>query len=151
MIHRTKRIAASLVLGVTLVGLTFGQSAQASIVNDPNFFANTLARNDDLSTGLVNIGFTINFLGLSASQVYVNNNGNVTFNGPLGTFTPFPIVTTGVPIIAPFFGDVDTRNLASGITHYGQSTYNGDPAFGVSWAKSTLARASATLVAMRIS
>jgi hypothetical protein len=63
----------------------------------------------------------------------VNNNGNVTFNAPLGTFTPFNLGTTTVPIIAPFFADVDTRNLASGITAYGPGTVNGRPAFGVTW------------------
>jgi hypothetical protein len=97
------------------------------------FDGTQLPRNDDGSTGLVPIGFSANFFGTTYTQLYVNNNGNVTFNAPLGTFTPFNLGTTTVPIIAPFFADVDTRNLASGITAYGPGTVNGRPAFGVTW------------------
>lgn len=68
---------------------------------------NTLAPNDDGSTGLVNIGFDANFFGVTSNQLYVNNNGNVTFDNALGTFTPFDLTSTGRQIIAPFFADVD--------------------------------------------
>src|ERR1035441_6254477 len=40
-----------------------------------------LARNDDSSTDKVQIGFLINFFGSSNTTLYVNNNGNVTFDG----------------------------------------------------------------------
>jgi hypothetical protein len=47
------------------------------------------------------------------SQLFVNNNGNVTFGSGLGTFTPFGLSgSIGRQIIAPFFADVDTRSLA---------------------------------------
>lgn len=98
------------------------------------FTTNSLARNDDGSTGLVNIGFGINFFGTSASQLYVNNNGNVTFSNPLSTFTPFALTgATGTPIIAAFFADVDTRAAGSALTQYGTGTVNGRSAFGVNW------------------
>ena len=47
-------------------------------------------------------------------------------------------VTTGpggMPIIAPFFADVDTRGSGSDIVtySYGNTTYNGRPAFCVDW------------------
>lgn len=93
----------------------------------------TLPRNDDRSTGLVPIGFTINFYGYTANQLYVNNNGNVTFTGPLSTFTPFGLAGTGTRIIAPFFADVDTRAGGSGIVEYGQATVDGRSAFIVNW------------------
>jgi hypothetical protein len=35
--------------------------------------------------------------------------------------------------LAPFFADVDTRNLNSGVTQYGQATVNGRQTFGVNW------------------
>lgn len=92
----------------------------------------TLAPNDDLSTGLVPIGFDADFFGLDFNQVYVNNNGNITFLNPLGAFTPFPIVQNGIPMIAPFFADVDTRNHGEPVT-YGTGTVNGLNAFGVNW------------------
>jgi hypothetical protein len=101
--------------------------------NLPGFSTNALAANDDGSTGLVPIGFTINLFGTSYSSLYVNNNGNVTFDAALSTFTPFNLVTTGTKIIAPFFGDVDTRGPGSALTRYGNDTVNGRPAFGVEW------------------
>jgi filamentous hemagglutinin family protein len=97
------------------------------------FNSNILARNDDGSTGLVPLGFTVNFFGSVQDSLYVNNNGNVTFDSPLGTFTPFPLNNTTRIIIAPFFADVDTRNPNSAVTAYGRGTVDGRPAFGVAW------------------
>lgn len=99
----------------------------------PGFNSNTLPANDDGSTGLVSIGFSANFFGTTYTSLYVNNNGNVTFSGPLSTFTPFGLTGTLTPIIAPFFGDVDTRGAGSGLTKYGTGTYAGHTAFGVTW------------------
>jgi hypothetical protein len=93
----------------------------------------TLPRNDDGSTNLVPVGFTINFYGYTANQLYVNNNGNVTFTGPLSEYTPFGLAGAGTRIIAPFFADVDTRASGSGIVEYGQATVDGRSAFIVNW------------------
>lgn len=94
---------------------------------------NTLTRNDDQSTGIVNVGFTLNYFGVEYSQLYVNNNGNVTFNGPMSTFTPWSITGGSTPIIAPFFADVDTRYPLSAEVTYGQTTTGGRDAFVVNW------------------
>ncbi len=99
---------------------------------EPGFNANTLPPNDDDSTGLVAMGFTVDFFGISRSQLYVNNNGNVTFDAPLSAFTPFDLTSTGQEIIAPFFADVDTRNAGDPVT-YGTGTFEGRAAFGVNW------------------
>lgn len=107
--------------------------AQAGAVRDAALFTdNTLARNDDGSTGLVNIGFNINFYGVMQNNLYVNNNGNVTFANSLGTYTPFGLLTSSIAIIAPFFADVDTRGGA-GVTQYGQDVIGGHNVFGVNW------------------
>ncbi len=94
-----------------------------------------LNRNDDLSTGAVPIGFTANFFGVAYNNLYVNNNGNVTFDGPLGTYTPFNLLSTSTKIIAPFFGDVDTRAAGSDVVLYsiGTGTYEGRPTFCANW------------------
>lgn len=110
-----------------------GEANAASVRTDLGFKSNTLAANDDLSTGSVAIGFSANFFGTTYSNLFVNNNGNVTFNGPLGTFTPFNLISTNTPIIAPFFADVDTRGIGSSPVQYGGSTVNGRTAFGVNW------------------
>jgi len=105
--------------------------ATGAIRDNGGFNTSFLAANDDSSTGLVNIGFSVNLYGLTFSQLYVNNNGNVTFDAPLSIFTPFDLTSTGRKILAPFFADVDTR--AGNVTRYGQDTVNGRPAFGVNW------------------
>lgn len=77
------------------------------------------------------IGFPINFYGQTFSSLFLNNNGNVTFDAALGEFTPFGLVNTRSEIIAPFFADVDTR--FAGIVTFGNDTVDGHQAFGVDW------------------
>jgi len=115
--------------------LAFGsmQADAAAIRNASAFTDNTLAANDDGSTGLVSIGFSIDFFGSTYSNLYVNNNGNVTFTQSLSTFTPFSLLSTNIPMLAPFFADVDTRGSGSGLTQYGQDTIDGRAVFGVNW------------------
>lgn len=127
-LSRTFGIAAALFCAVGSAG-----HAQA-IRSNTGFTTNTLPANDDSYTGLVDIGFTANFFGHDYTQLYANNNGNVTFNSPLSTFTPFNLTGTGVqPIIAPFFADVDTRPAGSSAMQYGQDMVDGHAAFGVNW------------------
>ncbi|MFA5983750.1 MAG: nidogen-like domain-containing protein [Methylococcaceae bacterium] len=110
-------------------------SSQALATNAirSGFDSNTLAANDDRSSGLVPLGFSINFFGNGFNQGYVNNNGNMTFDSPLGTFTPFGLTATQRQIIAPFFADVDTRVDGSNPVTYGQGTVGSRPAFAVNW------------------
>lgn len=97
----------------------------------------TLAANDDGSTGLVNLNLSaggVNFFGQTFTQLYVNNNGNVTFGNSLSQYTPNGLATgVGSPIIAPFFADVDTRGVGNALLTYGNATYNGHQAFVVDW------------------
>jgi Nidogen-like len=95
----------------------------------------SLLANDDGSTGAVPLPFTANFFGNSYGAVFINNNGNVTFNGPQSTYTPYPLLTTHIPIIAPFFADMDTRGTGSSpVTYsYGDGVYAGHPTLCVDW------------------
>jgi hypothetical protein len=79
------------------------------------------------------IGFTVDFFGLNFSTLFLNTNGNVTFDSPLSTFTPFGLTSTSREIIAPFFADVDTRPAASGVATFGSGTFGGFQTFGVDW------------------
>ncbi len=94
---------------------------------------NSLAANDDGSTDSIPLPFTLNFFGDSYSALFVNNNGNVTFDSSLSTFTPFNLITTSRVIIAPFFADVDTRGTGSSLATYGATTFSGRTAFCVNW------------------
>jgi hypothetical protein len=123
-------------LSLALAGITLFSAAQtqAGAIHDAALFTdNTLVRNDDGSTGSVAIGFTLNFNGVNHSNLFVNNNGNVTFNAPLSVFTPFAITSGSTPMLAPFFADIDTRNLGSSEVQYGHDVIGGHNVFGVNW------------------
>jgi hypothetical protein len=115
---------------VALVAASF--SAYAGPVVS-GFSGNTLANCDDCYSGATSIGFNVNFFGSTFSQVYVNNNGNLTFNSGMSSYTPYGLGAgyVGQPIIAPFFADVDTRTTAP--MTYGTGTYAGQNAFGATW------------------
>ena len=127
--------AIGVVLQVTLlVGLTtaaIGTAPASAVGLDHTCTANIFPGNDDSSTGPVALGFQANFFGTTYGSVYINNNGNVTFGAPIGTYTPGPVSQAGAPIIAPFWADVETF-LGSPVT-YGSTTFDGRPAFCVSW------------------
>lgn len=128
---RWRRAAAIAILAV--VGLSPSLATAGAVRGNAGFTSNTLAANDDDSTGLVGLGFSINYFGLVFTGLYVNNNGNVTFDGPLSAYTPFDLTSTGSEIIAPYFADVDTRGVNSDEVTYGSDTVGGRPAFGVNW------------------
>ncbi|UOQ99937.1 T9SS type A sorting domain-containing protein [Hymenobacter sp. 5317J-9] len=77
----------------------------------------SLGRNDDDSFGPVSLGWNFSLFGNRYSEVYINNNGNITFDAPYGSFNAqgFPLAR---PMIAPFWADVDTQNPASGTVWY---------------------------------
>ncbi len=92
-----------------------------------------LTRNDDSSSDLLPLNFSFEFFGNTFTEVIVNNNGNITFNGPLEQFTPdgFPQL---VPIIAPFWADVDTLGTASAEVHMTSGTRaNGHAFVQIDW------------------
>ena len=109
------------------------------------FTANVIPPNDDGSSIQINLPFAINFFGTTFNSLFVNNNGNVTFGQSLSEFTPSGLNTNngGIPIIAPFWADVDTSAAApgsqdpgsppSGVVTFGVDTVNGHQAFGVNY------------------
>jgi hypothetical protein len=118
-----------LLLGLSPADLT----AQQPIRRLPGFQRNSIPANDDGSSSLVALPFTINFFGRIRNSTFVNNNGNITFDDALATFTPFGLENTRREIIAAFFADVDTRNPASSLVYYGDDIVDGRKAFGVNY------------------
>jgi hypothetical protein len=78
-------------------------------------------RNDDGFMAL-NLGFDVTFFGATYNSLFINNNGNVSFGAGISAFVPTGPTGANSPIISPFFGDVDTRNPASGVVHYNLTT-----------------------------
>lgn len=137
-----RNILAAAIMLVLFTSIGFGDAIQ------PGFNSVSDGRNDDgtYTTGgcnndfdggtcsgtQVSIGFNTNFYGTAYGSIYINTNGNITFDAPLSS-KPFPLVAGFSQIIAPFFADVDTRNPASGVVTFGAGVFDGYPAFGVNW------------------
>jgi len=91
----------------------------------------TLYSNDDGSSTAIPLPFPLSFFGSTYTYAFVNNNGNITFNGPLAYYTPELLTKLARPIIAPFWADIDTRGI--GRVTYGNVIVNGEPGFCVDW------------------
>lgn len=72
-----------------------------------------LPANDDGSSGATALTSAfpggLNFFGGPYTEFWVNNNGNITFAGAQFNYTPTPFPVAMRPMIAPYWGDVDTR------------------------------------------
>ena len=114
--------------------LLLGSVARAQVLISFTETGN-LPRNDDGYSAPIDLGFSINFGGTSYTQTFVSNNGYLTFGSGQGDYTPdvFNADYLGLPIIAAFFSDVDTRNELSGIVSWGTTTVGGNAAFVALW------------------
>jgi hypothetical protein len=121
---------AAVALAMLVIPLVAHAAAMESL---PGCTSNTLDANDDESTGAVTLPFTVSLNDTDYTSLYVNNNGNVTFDHALGDYTPYDFTTTGEKIIAPFLADVDTTGPGSSEVTYGNVTYDGRDAFCVNW------------------
>ena len=121
------------------------QQAQSGAIV-PGFSAETYGANDDGSypcTGPedgvpdgctptpISLPFPVTFYGNAYSTLYLNNNGNLTFGQPLGQYTPQSLNQIDLPMIAPFWADVDTRTGPT--VTFGYGNVDGHAAFGVNW------------------
>ncbi|UJR79920.1 nidogen-like domain-containing protein [Sandaracinus amylolyticus] len=75
-----------------------------------------VAVGDDVSSPAIDLSAAfpsgLRIYGATYTTIFVNNNGNVSFGGALSTYSPvFPRTMPAVPapLIAPWWGDVDTR------------------------------------------
>ncbi len=125
-------LIAGMAMSLKSAGVAHAEGPNA-IVNLAGCTTNSLPANDDGYTAAIGLPFTLNFLGTTYGALYVNNNGNVTFDSGLYTYVPFDLLSTTHVIIAPFFDDVDTRGTGSSVVTYGATTYGGRSAFCVNW------------------
>lgn len=86
--------------------------------NGPALPGDPCQRNDDDVTLAVNLQFNFDLFGQTFNQVFINNNGNVSFGASFSTFTSTGFPVNGFPMVAPFWADVDTRALTSGVVYY---------------------------------
>ncbi|WP_158772031.1 nidogen-like domain-containing protein [Paraglaciecola sp. L1A13] len=115
-----KKVALCSIIASSFITMT----ASASVLlegwtgaGESGFGNIALDKNDDSSSAEIlfssfdDLGFDsgVNFFSNSHDSFYVNNNGNISFNGAISQFTPDPFPATSNAMIAPFWGDVDTR------------------------------------------
>ena len=117
-----------------LAGALLAGGLHAQVIRtNTGFSSQQVERNDDGSSEATTLGFTINFFGKIRNSVYVNNNGNLTFDAPLATYTPFGLQKTSREIIAPYFADVDTRGPVGKLVTFGRDKINGRNAFAANY------------------
>jgi hypothetical protein len=107
-------IAVALVAASTASQAIAGAPLISGLGGPAGFGDITQLPNDDQSSNNLNIPFTLNFFGNNYSSLFVNNNGNVSFGSPLGSYTPTAFPASSLPMIAPYWGDVDTRSQPGG-------------------------------------
>jgi hypothetical protein len=109
---------SALACGLVLLSATAPATAYAfpllaGLGGPADYGPGNLPGNDDGSSQIIDVSAAfpqgLNFFGMTFMQLYVNNNGNITFGGPLGTFTPQAFPVASQRMIAPWWGDVDTR------------------------------------------
>lgn len=74
--------------------------------------------NDDQSSAIIPLPFSFDFYGTQYNSLYINNNGNISFQAPYITYTANPFPDATYNMIAPFWGDVDTRAANGGNVWY---------------------------------
>ncbi len=94
----------------------------------------SIPRNDDGFSGVLALPFGFELYGTTYNDICVNNNGNISFNNDCySTFTPNGFPDNTFVMVAPFWGDVDTRCADCGLTYYKETTFNGQTVFVAHW------------------
>ena len=83
-----------------------------------NTYTLAMAPNDDGSSSYIQLPFSFDFYGTQYDSVIINNNGNISFLAPYFEFTANPFPDPSYNMIAPFWGDVDTRSINGGNVWY---------------------------------
>jgi len=79
--------------------------------------------------------FHLNFFGRTYPQLYLNENGNVSFDGPLSDASPLQLTAETSPIIAPFLADIfyEPPRPDLDAVQYGYTTFGSRPALCINW------------------
>ncbi len=90
--------------------------------------------NDDQSSTAITLPFTFSLFGEAKTNVFINNNGNVSFETSYGTFTATGFPSADFEMVAPFWADVDTRGEDGNGLNGGEVVYKvTDHALYVNW------------------
>ena len=73
-----------------------------------------MVANDDLFSAAIPLPFTFTLFGDQYTELYINNNGNLSFIDPYSTFSSNSFPSADYRMVAPFWADVDTRDTTLG-------------------------------------
>lgn len=79
------------------------------LIEPDETFTLAMNPNDDGSSGLITLPFNFCFYGSTQTNMYINNNGNISFGDQYTSFSSNPFPDASFVMIAPFWSDVDTR------------------------------------------
>ena len=127
MQSRVVAMTAAAVLGTVMAAAPSVSAAPlvAGLGGPAGFGTSRMHLNDDGGTcdgstpgeGMINLdpafASGLTFFGMTFHSICINNNGNVTFGAGLFTFTPAAFPVASQRMIAPWWGDVDTRGGAA--------------------------------------
>lgn len=128
--QRPIQAAIALLLGATLLNPAAAVPLRDGLGGPAGYGELSQGRNDDSSSNELNLPFAVNFFGKSFDKFYVNNNGNISFGNRLPAFTPTQFPASNLPVIAPFWADVDTRAAGGGAVYVAAPNAN---AVTVTW------------------
>ena len=125
--------AAALSLPLLTPGSAYAAGGNAVRAGFTTLLPNSATGNTTFSTGVaVPVGFVMKWFGARFAGVFVNQMGNVTLDAANPTMpNNINFNNSDRKIIAPFYGNVDTRTL--GTIFWGRGVLCGRPAFGVYW------------------
>jgi gliding motility-associated-like protein len=110
-----------------------GASGCSCYITPDGSYTLAMAPNDDGSTASISIPFNFCLYGTNYTSLFINNNGNISFGTAYSTFTAAGFPDPAYVMVAPFWGDVDTRT-ASGTGSLGTVKYKITPtAMYVNW------------------
>jgi hypothetical protein len=101
--------------GACVAGSTIAESCPLNLLNNASSLEIPLGFSIDFGTGLV-------------SSLWTNENGIVTFTGPITTSSFSNLASVGQPVIAPFFADLTSVTFVGSVfqmlgTNFGQLMY----------------------------
>ena len=121
MSQRTLLLLSLLAFSLAPLGVANAQTTLGTGLGGARGYGTScVTPNDDGSSSVIDISSAfpdgLRFFSGTYTQLWVNNNGNITFRGSLGTYTPDPFPVADQPMIAPYWADVDTRPSPAGCT-----------------------------------
>jgi len=99
-------------------GANTAKDEPAMLIPLDGTFTLAMSPNDDGSSANIPLPWTFSLYGTNYNSFYINNNGNISFTDPYSAYSASGFPLSGYPMLAAFWGDVDTRPTGGGNVYY---------------------------------